>query len=78
MDTMLAVHDALDKLQGIDPRQTEVVVMRYFAGMSDEEIGLVLDVSPRTVKRDWVVAKAWLAAELGSPSRDGLTAKQST
>jgi RNA polymerase sigma factor (TIGR02999 family) len=57
---LLALDDALTRLEAVDPRQARVVECRYFAGMSVEETAAALDVSPATVKRDWTVARAWL------------------
>ena len=62
----LQVDEALVQLAALDERQARVVEMRYFAGMTEEEIGLVLGVSSKTVKRDWAMAKAWLATTLSS------------
>lgn len=61
---LLAVDDSLNQLAKIDPRQAKVVEMRFFGGLSVEEAAEVLGVSPKTVKRDWSVAKAWLYADL--------------
>lgn len=61
---LLELDDALKRLQEIDQRRSRVVEMRYFAGMSIEEVAEALEVSPATVKRDWSVAKMWLAREL--------------
>jgi RNA polymerase sigma factor (TIGR02999 family) len=55
-----ALDEALDELAKLSERQCRIVEMRYFAGMSIEEIGSVLELSPRTVKRDWSVARTWL------------------
>jgi RNA polymerase sigma-70 factor (ECF subfamily) len=63
-DEFLAVHDALERLREWAPRQSQIVEMRYFGGMSEEEIAEYLKVSARTVKRDWAIARAWLHAEL--------------
>jgi RNA polymerase sigma-70 factor (ECF subfamily) len=63
-DELLAVDDSLNLLAKIDPRQARVVEMRFFGGLSVEETAEVLGVSPKTVKRDWSVAKAWLYADL--------------
>lgn len=61
---VLALHDALSRLEEINPRQAKVVELRYFAGLSVEEIAGVLDVSPRSVKRDWALARLWLFKEI--------------
>ena len=55
---------ALDRLAALDPRQASVVELRYFGGLTVEETATVLAVSPKTVKRDWSVARAWLRREL--------------
>lgn len=55
---------ALDRLAALDPRQARVVELRYFGGMTVEEVAKVLGVSPKTVKRDWSVARAWLRREM--------------
>lgn len=61
---ILALDTALDKLARLDQRQSKIVELRFFAGLSEEETGQVLGISARTVKRDWRVAKAWLYSEL--------------
>jgi RNA polymerase sigma factor (TIGR02999 family) len=62
---VVAVHDALLALQAHDARAAQVVELKFFGGLEIEEIAQVLDVSPATVKRDWVLARAWLRRELG-------------
>jgi len=57
---LLALDEALEKLEDLDPRQARVVELRYFAGLSIEETGEALGVSPATVKREWQMARAWL------------------
>jgi RNA polymerase sigma factor (TIGR02999 family) len=61
---LLALDDALDELARVDDRQSQIVVMRFFAGLTVEEIAGVLETSPATVMRDWKLAKAWLLREL--------------
>ena len=63
---VLALHDALDRLAALDPQQAKVVELRYFGGMSIEETAEALELSPATIKREWAVARAWLARELGA------------
>ena len=63
-EEILAVDRALERLEAVDARAAKVVVMRYFGGLSHEEIGAALDVSERTVKREWTAARAWLRREL--------------
>ena len=62
--SMIALDDALAAFAQIAPRQAKVVELRYFGGLSEEEIVEVLKVSPRTVRRDWEFARVWLAREL--------------
>jgi RNA polymerase sigma factor (TIGR02999 family) len=61
---LIALDDALNALAVIDPRKAQVVEMRFFGGLSVEETGEVLAVSPDTVMRDWKFARSWLQAEL--------------
>ena len=63
-DELLAIDEALKKLEIENPQAAEVVKLRYFAGMTVPEAAKVLDVSPRTVDRTWQGAKAWLFREL--------------
>ena len=69
---LVALDDALKALAGIDPRKEQVVEMRFFGGLSVEEIAEVLKISSVTVMRDWSTAKAWLYRELGGKKSDGL------
>jgi RNA polymerase sigma factor (TIGR02999 family) len=62
--TILAVDEALTALSQLAPRQAKVVELRYFGGLTEAEIVAALDISPRTVRRDWDLAKAWLSREL--------------
>jgi RNA polymerase sigma-70 factor, ECF subfamily len=61
---VLALHDALTALEGVDPRQAKVVELRYFGGFSVAEIGEILAISPRSVKRHWALARIWLMREM--------------
>jgi RNA polymerase sigma-70 factor (ECF subfamily) len=61
---LLALDAALDKLGRLDPRQSRLVELRFFAGLTVEETAIALDVAPITVKRDWALARAWLFREL--------------
>ena len=63
-EELLALDEALEKLAEFDRRRCEIVEMRYFGGLTIEEIAEVLKVHPNTVMRDWKAAKAWLYAEL--------------
>jgi RNA polymerase sigma factor (TIGR02999 family) len=62
---LIAVDGALEELAIIDPRKARVVELRFFGGLSVEETAEVLKISPASVLRDWKLAKAWLACELG-------------
>ncbi len=57
---LLALDESLAELARLDPRKGQVVELRYFGGLSIEEVATVLEVSPMTVRRDWRAAKAWL------------------
>lgn len=63
-EDLLKLDEALGRLAKLDPRQSRIVELRFFGGLSVEETAESLDVSPKTVKRDWAVAKAWLHGEL--------------
>jgi RNA polymerase sigma factor (TIGR02999 family) len=61
---VVALDDALKTLEGIDGRQSEIVELRFFGGLTIEETAKVLSVSPGTVMRDWTFARAWLRNEM--------------
>ena len=61
---IIDVDRALKKLEELSPRQARIVEVRFFSGLTEEETAEVLEVSSRTVKRDWAMARAWLYAEL--------------
>ena len=63
--SVVALDDALTAFAQVAPRQAKVVELRYFGGLTEEEIVAALKISPRTVRRDWDLAKAWLLRELG-------------
>jgi RNA polymerase sigma-70 factor, ECF subfamily len=65
-EALLAVDEALERLTTIDPQQARVVEMRYFGGLTVEETAEAMDIAPRTVKREWAMAKAWLRLEISS------------
>ncbi len=66
-EEVLAVDEAIARLGELDLQQAQIVELRYFGGLSVEETAELLNVSPRTVKRDWAMALAWLRAELSRP-----------
>jgi RNA polymerase sigma-70 factor, ECF subfamily len=65
-EEILAVDEVLGRLSQFDPQQARIVELRYFGGLSVEETAEAMEISPRTVKRDWAMAKAWLATQLAS------------
>ncbi len=62
---LLELEEALEKLKAIDQRKAEIVELKYFGGQDIDTIARVLGISPTTIKREWVLAKAWLTRELG-------------
>jgi len=66
---LVSLDDALLALASVDPRQSRIVELRYFVGLSNEDIARLLDISPATVLRDWRTAKAWLGRELSKTRR---------
>jgi len=68
---VIALHDALERLAVVDPQQSRVVELRFFAGLSVDETAEALDISPATVKRDWATAKLWLYHELRPNAHSG-------
>ena len=62
--SILALDEALTAFSQVAPRQARVVELRYFGGLTEEEIVATLNISPRTVRRDWDLARAWLLREL--------------
>jgi RNA polymerase sigma factor (TIGR02999 family) len=65
---VLALDQLLERLAEFDPRKSRVVEMRYFGGLSLEETAAVLDITPRTVEREWRAARAWLHSQLARES----------
>src|SRR5215472_2599027 len=63
--SILALDEALTAFSEVAPRQAKGVELRYFGGLTEEEIVAALKISPRTVRRDWDLAKGWLLRELG-------------
>ena len=66
---LLALDQALTALTGIDPRQSQIVELRYFGGLTVEETADVVGVSPATVKREWTAAKLWLRRQIAGHER---------
>ena len=63
-EELVRLDEALDRLSKLDPRQGQIVELRFFGGLRVEETAQCIGVSPKTVKRDWAVAKVWLHGEL--------------
>jgi RNA polymerase sigma factor (TIGR02999 family) len=63
-DELIALDEALDRLEQLDPRASKVVECRFFGGLTEIETGEVLGIAPRTVAREWVKARGWLYQEL--------------
>lgn len=66
---LISLDEALRRLERVDPRQSKVVECRFFGGLTVEETAGALGVSPRTVKRDWAMAQAWLHREMSMRDR---------
>jgi RNA polymerase sigma-70 factor (ECF subfamily) len=70
-EDVLALNEALEKLQTVDERQARIVELRFFGGLTVREVAEVLDVSTRTVENDWTMVRAWLRRELSVGEADG-------
>jgi RNA polymerase sigma factor (TIGR02999 family) len=69
-DELIALDDALNELNRVDPRKARVIELRFFGGLSVEESAAVLKISPQSVMRDWRLAKLWLLRELDRQGQD--------
>ncbi len=69
VEDLVALDEALDRLAQLEPRAAQVVELRFFGGLQEDEVAEVLEVSPITVKRDWKVARAWLLSQLLSSNQ---------
>jgi len=69
-EDILTLNNALQDLETFDPRSARVVELRFFGGLNVEETAEVLQVSPKTVKRDWAAARAWLLGEIGNGGKN--------
>ena len=67
-DQLIAVNEALEKFATLDPRKAELVKLRYFVGMSFDEVAAALGIAVPTAKQWWSYARAWLTVELGGPA----------
>ena len=61
---LLALEEALQRLESLDRQKARIVELRYFGGLTIEETAEVLKISPATIKRDWSMARAWLRSEI--------------
>ena len=66
---LLAVDEALTQLAEMDPRKSRIVELRFFGGLTEQEVAAVMKISDRTVRREWNLAKAWLHSEISANSR---------
>ena len=73
---IVALDEALARLAAVDPQQSRVVELRFFAGLSVDETAEALGISPATVKRDWATAKLWLYNELRTEGRARMTGRE--
>ncbi len=71
---LLALDDALKELVAFDERKSRIVELRFFGGLTTEEIGDVLAISPSTIRREWRIAKAWLRRKIMDGEPNGATA----
>jgi RNA polymerase sigma factor (TIGR02999 family) len=71
LDDLIALGEALERLERLDPRQAQVVECRFFGGLSLDETAIALNTSAATVSRDWTFARAWLHHELGAANAPG-------
>jgi RNA polymerase sigma factor (TIGR02999 family) len=76
-EDVLALDECLERLAKLDRRQSEIVQMKFFGGMTEEEIASIFDVSERTIRREWRMARAWLYSELTRSSSPGPTLARS-
>jgi RNA polymerase sigma factor (TIGR02999 family) len=72
IESLLALDEALRRLEQLDPRQVRIVECHVFAGMSLDDTAAALDISPATVSRDWALARAWLNRALRAGSKTGV------
>ncbi|MCH8147088.1 MAG: sigma-70 family RNA polymerase sigma factor [Planctomycetes bacterium] len=73
---LLELDSALKRLAELDPRQSRIVELRFFGGLSTAQVAKVVEVSERTVERDWRLARAWLMDDLGGRESDGESARR--
>ena len=59
-DRLLGIHEVLDQLEDVDPAKAQIVKLRFFSGLNHQEIATLMEVSEKTIKRQWGLAKVWL------------------
>ena len=69
-DDVLALHEALERLESLDPRTAQLVKQRFFAGLASEQAARVLEISPATAYSDWAHARCWLRLEISGESHE--------
>jgi RNA polymerase sigma factor (sigma-70 family) len=69
LDQVAFLNEALKRLEKLNPRQSRVVELRYFGGLSVEQIAALLGIAPRSIKRDWSLARVWLFREMRSGAK---------
>jgi DNA-directed RNA polymerase specialized sigma24 family protein len=69
-DDVLALHEALEKLEALDPRTAQLVKLRFFAGLTNEQAAQVLEISAATAYSDWAYARCWLRLEISGESHE--------
>jgi RNA polymerase sigma factor (TIGR02999 family) len=69
-DDVLALHEALEKLESLDPRKAQLVKLRFFAGLTNEQAAQVLEISTSTADNDWAYARCWLRLEISGESEE--------
>ena len=69
-DDVLALHDALEKLEALDPRKAQLVKLRFFAGLTNEQAAQALEISTSTADNDWAYARCWLRLEISGNSHE--------
>jgi RNA polymerase sigma-70 factor, ECF subfamily len=74
-EDVLVVHEALERLEALNPRAGRIVELRYFGGLGEEETAQVLEISPATARRDWRFARAWLFAQLTPGAASNISPK---
>lgn len=72
---ILELHEVLDRLQNRDPRLAKIVICRYFAGMTFDEIAEILGVTEKTVRNEWKFGKTWFEGQLGRSPSEGIESK---